>query len=283
MSTQNLTRMPFYLPGSPRFVQALQLFLQHTNEYEVLRPWYSDFLKTIPRKERYLDIGTGNGGSLTNQADAQFTKGYGIEKNKELLVEIRKHCPNILLINKQWEDVTDEQLLEFLAQNDPTVEPSSDGVFDLIQLVHFFYYLPTSEHSALLQRLMKFVRPGGVILACLQDETSEYHALYHQFAPNQYNLRELGEWFDEVFGELGMSRRRREWEVTSEVLPGEVATDSFEIAQQMAEFMLCYVKFDPLPLQAQIEKWVKEKLWKPDRALYIAQNPQRVLVCRRLH
>ena len=108
MQASNSDQMPFYLPGSPRFVKALQLFLQNTTEYEVLRPWYDQFLSTIPRKQRYLDIGTGDGSSLTNQADRQFNFGIGVEQNEELLPIIHQHCPNIEVIGGQWEDVSDD-------------------------------------------------------------------------------------------------------------------------------------------------------------------------------
>lgn len=277
MQTNTTVRMPFYLPGSPRFVQALQLFLEHTTEYEMLRPWYDQFLNTIPRKHCYLDIGTGNGASLTNQADRQFKFGIGVEQNEELLPIIREHCPNIQVIGTQWEELTDEQLFELVAQQDPTlnVGDSSHGTFDLVQLVHLLYYLPVWQHFGFLRRVANLVRPGGVIFAALQDDTSEYYKLYHDFTPYKYNLRHLAEWFECEFS-------RRGWEVTSEVLPGEVATDNFDVARQIAEFMLCYVSFDPLPEQSEIESWVKEHLWKPERGLYVAQNPQRVMVCRRL-
>ena len=276
MQATTTEQMPFYLPGSPRFVQALRLFLQHTNEYEVLRPWYDQFLTTIHRKQRYLDIGTGNGSSLTNQADRQFNFGIGVEQNEELLPIIREHCPNIQTIGGQWEDVSDEQLFELLGQQDPTFEGGDldGGVFDLVQIVHLLYYLPVWEHFTLLKRVASLVRPGGVILACLQDESSEYYQLYHNFTPYKYNLRYLAEWFECEFS-------RRGWGATSHVLPGEVITDNFDVARQIAEFMLCYVRFDPLPKQAEIDEWVQEHLWKPERGLYVAQNPQRVMVCWR--
>ena len=137
------------------------------------------------------------------------------------------------------------------------------------------YYIPESQHRAFFQQITKLVRPGGVILASLQDETSDYYALYHQFAPYRYNLRRLGEWFEAEFGQSG-------WHVTSELLPGEVATDSLEVAQQIAEFMLCYVRFEPLPKKSEIESWVKDTLWQAEKGLYLAKNPQRMLVCRRI-
>ncbi len=273
-------RMPFYLPGSPRFVQALQLFLQHTNEYDVLSPWYEKFLDTITHKAYYLDIGTGNGASLTNQADRQFKFGIGIEQNKELLPIIRQNCPNIATIGGLWGEVTDEQLFELVAEHDPTLRDfadniaQNDGIFDLVQLVHLLYYLPVWEHFRLLRHISTLVRPNGVILVSLQDETSEYYQLYHDFTPYKYNLRHLAEWFECEFS-------RRGWEVSSEVLPGEVTTDDFDVARQIAEFMLCYVRFDPLPKRAEINSWVQENLWKPERGLYVAQNPQRVMICRR--
>ena len=126
----------------------------------------------------------------------------------------------------------------------------------------------------MLRRVARLVRPGGCILACLQDETSDYYKLYHQVTPYRYNLRHLGEWFADEFDQLG-------WEVSSEILPGGVVTDSLETAQCIAEFMLCYVEFNPLPKQALIEEWVRTAIYQPVTGWYIAQNPQRVLVCRR--
>jgi hypothetical protein len=268
-------RMEFYLPGSTRFAHALLLFLDHTNEYEVFRPWYDKFIDSVAWKHRYLDIGTGNGASLTNQTDRKFNFGIAIEKDEALLPAIKQHCPNIQIVPQMWQEVTEAYLREFVASHDSTFDPSDDGIFDLVQAVHLLYYIPESQHQTFFRQITKLVRPSGVILASLQDETSDYYALYHEFVPYEYNLRRLGEWFEAEFGQSG-------WHVTSEVLQGEVATDNLEVAQQIAEFMLCYVEFEPLPKKSEIEAWIKERLWQPEKGLYLAKNPQRVLICRRL-
>lgn len=268
-------RMTFYLPGSQAFAQGLHLYLQHTTEHKVLRPWYATFLNSIERKQRYLDIGPGIGTSLTDQADRLFQLGIAIEKDATFAPLIKAHCPNIQIIPQMWQNVTAEALRTVVAKVDATVDHSDDGIFDLVQAIHLLYYIPEAEHQRFLQKLTKLVRPGGTILVVLQEETSDYYALYHKFVPFAYNLYQLGKWFEAEFGHAG-------WRVTSEVLPGEVATDNLAIAIEIAEFMLCYVEFEPLPEKSAIERWVKARLWQPETGLYLAQNPQRVLLCQRL-
>lgn len=271
---ESAERMTFYLPGSTQFAHELQLYLQHTTEFQILRQWYDKFLDSVECKQRYLDIGPGKGTSLTNQADRQFDFGVAIEKDEAFIPSIKQHCPNIEIISQMWQNVTEGYLREFVVSHDSTFDYSDDGIFDLVQAVHLLYYIPESQHQRFFRQIAKLVRPSGVIFAVLQEETSDYYALYHEFVPYGYNLRRLGEWFEDEFGQS--------WHVTSEVLTGEVATDNLEIAQQIAEFMLCYVEFEPLPLKSEIEAWIKERLWQPENGLYLAKNPQRVLMCRRL-
>jgi len=267
--------MPFYLPGTPRYVQALQFFLAHTDEYEVFHPWYLRFLESLQLKQYFLEIGIGDGNSLTKDTDQHFQSGIAIEKNVSLLPTICQNCPNTRVIGKPFEQVSDQEIRALLADNNPDFQANDDGeaIFDLIQLVHFLYYLQEADWKALFRRLAKQVRIGGAIFAALQDETSDYFSLYHQFTPHTYNLRKTGEWFQAEFDD---------WQVTSEVLPGKVTGHSLETAQQIAEFMLCYLPFNPLPQRDKITQWIKDTIWQADSGLYVANNPQRAIVCRRM-
>ncbi len=257
------------MPGKSNFAEALQLFLMHTNEYEVLLPWYLDFLQSLTLKRYFLDIGAGDGSSLTSEADKNFRLGIAIEKTDTLLSAICKNCPNTRVIGKQIEEVNDKEIRALLTNNE-----NSDTIFDLIQMIHFLYYLKEEERKNLFRRLAIQVRVGGVILAVLQDETSDYYSLYHKNTPHSYNLRKTGEWFQAEFAN---------WQVTSEVLPGKVTCHNLETAQRIVEFMLCYLKFNPLPKRNMITKWIKDTLWQADISLYVANNPQRIIVCRRMH
>lgn len=265
--------VPFYLPGSPEFVRGLQLFLRHTNEYESLLPWHERFIDSLPRRGAYLEIGAGDGSSLTARADRCFRFGIVVEKNEELVPSIRAHCPNALVIARDWGELHDGELAALVAHHDPSL--LGGGLFDLVQLAHVLYYFTPAQQRTILRRLARLVRPGGAMLLCLQDESSDYHALYHTFSPHYYNLRHLGEWFAAELGDEG-------WAVTGEVLAGAVITDQRAIAQQIAEFMICYLPFAPLPRRAVLARWVEARLWRAAERRYVANNPQRVVVCRRL-
>jgi SAM-dependent methyltransferase len=268
--------MPFYLPGTPRYVQALQLFLSHTNEYEVFRPWYLQFLQSLTSKRYFLEIGVGDGSSLTQDTDQHFQLGIAIEKNVSLLPTICENCPNTRVIGKPIEDVDDQEIRTLLAKSDYSFSNKEEGepIFDLIQLVHLLYYFEPEDRKNLFRRLAKQVRPGGVIFAALQDETSDYFSLYHQLTPHTYNLRKIGEWFQSEF---------KDWQVTTEDLPGKVTSDSLDTAQQMTEFALCLLPFSPLPPRLLITQWIKDTLWQADSGLYVANNPQRIIVCHRMY
>jgi hypothetical protein len=273
-TSDNSELMPFYLPGTTEFVQALQLFLSNTTEYQMLHPWYLELLKSLPEKRYFLEIGIGDGSSLTQDADKQFQLGIAIEKSVELLPLIAKNCPNTHVIGKAIENVSDEEIRQLIVQNDTDfINNKTDAVFDLIQVVHVLYYLQDSEWKALFSRLASQVRVGGVIFAVLQDESSDYFGLYHHLTPHRYNLREVGEWFQSQFSN---------YQVTTEILEGKVISDSLEVIQQISEFMLCYLPFEPLPPRQLITKWIQDTLRDHDE-LYIARNPQRVLICRRLY
>lgn len=267
--------MPFYLPGSSHYVQALQFFLAHTNEYEVFHPWYVKFLDSLTSKRYFLEIGVGDGSSLTQDTDKYFQLGIAIEKNISLLPAIYKKCQRTCVIGKPIEEVNDQEIIDLLVKHDLSFSynENHDGIFDLIQLVHFLYYLKEDEWKNLFHRLAEKVRIGGVIFAALQDETSDYFSLYHQFTPYSYNLRKTGEWFQAEFDN---------WQVTTEVLPGKVTCRDLVTAQRIAEFMLCYLEFSPLPQRDQITGWIKDALWQEDSDLYVANNPQRIIVCRRI-
>ncbi|HWU86217.1 MAG TPA: methyltransferase domain-containing protein [Kofleriaceae bacterium] len=273
MKPEIAEEMPFYLPGSPEFVQGLQLFLRHTNEYDALLPWYDRFIDSLPVRNAYLEIGAGDGSSLTAHADRRFRFGVVVEKNEELVPSIRAHCPSALVLSRDWNELTEGELAALVAQREPALLGGERGLFDLVQLAHVLYYFAPAQQRLLLRRLAPLVRPGGAMLLCLQDESSDFHALYHTFSPHYYNLRHLGEWFAAEFEDQG-------WRVTSEVLSGEVTTDQKAIAQQIAEFMICYLPFAPLPRRAALARWVETKLWRAAERLYVARNPQRVVVCR---
>jgi hypothetical protein len=250
-------------------------FFRIPNEYEVFRPWYLQFLQSLTSKRYFLEIGVGDGSSLTQDTDQQFQLGIAIEKNLNLLPTICENCPNTRVIGKPIEDVDEPEIRALLAKSDSSFSNNeeSEAIFDLIQLVHVLYYLKEDDWKKLFRRLVKQVRVGGVIFAALQDETSDYFCLYHQLTPHTYNLRKTGEWFQSEF---------KDWQVTTEILPGKVTTDSLDTAQQMTEFMLCYLPFSPLPQRHLLTQWIKETLWQADSSLYVANNPQRILVCRRM-
>lgn len=266
--------MPFYLPGSHQFVQALQLFLRHTTEYESLHPWYVEFLHSLPHRRTYLDVGAGDGSSLTAHADRNFDFGVLIEKDQELRPALQTHCPKAQVLSCDWDEVSEDALVALVGAHSAALAVDQEGLFDLVQLVHMLYYFSPAQQRALLRRCARLVRPGGALLLCLQDESSDLHVLYHTFARPSYNLRLLGEWFAAEFGDEG-------WQVTSEVLPASVATERREEAQEIAEFTLCYLPFESLPKRAAIAQWVEKHLWRADKQLYFANNPQRVVVCQR--
>lgn len=113
------TLMPFYLPGTPHFVQTLQLFLAHTDEYEALYPWYLQFLESLQSKRFFLEIGIGDGGSLSKDTDQHFQLGIAIEKSVSLLPIINQNCPNTQVIGKQIEQVSEQEIRTLLADNTP--------------------------------------------------------------------------------------------------------------------------------------------------------------------
>jgi ubiquinone/menaquinone biosynthesis C-methylase UbiE len=126
-------------------------------------PWerfVDELAERLPAGARVLDLGCGNGAKISRLADRFELVGVDISERQLELA--RAAVPEAALIQ------ADFATLEF-----------PDGIFDAVTALYSLVHVPREEQPGLLDRIRRWLKPGGHFLASMshiggEDRTDEW-------------------------------------------------------------------------------------------------------------
>lgn len=114
-------------------------------------PWerfLEELAARLPADARVLDLGCGNGKKTARLADRFDVTGVDVSERQLALARVE--APNATLIHADFMEL---------------VAPA--GTFDAITALYSIVHAPRQEHPALLDRIRRWLTPGGLFLASL--------------------------------------------------------------------------------------------------------------------
>jgi SAM-dependent methyltransferase len=132
-----------------------------------------------------LDIGCGGGVPVT-AALARRASVTGVDISTVQIEEARKRLPDVRVI------VGDIMSQEF--------EPAS---FDAVVSFYTLFHLPREEHRPLLERVARWLRPGGHLLATVASSDRPGYTEPDFFGVSMYWSHFEPAWYASVLNELG--------------------------------------------------------------------------------
>jgi len=114
-------------------------------------PWerfLEELAARLPADARVLDLGCGNGKKTARLADRFDVTGVDVSERQLALARIE--APNATLIHADFMEL---------------VAPA--GTFDAVTALYSMVHVPREEHPALLDRIRRWLTPGGFFLASL--------------------------------------------------------------------------------------------------------------------
>jgi len=114
-------------------------------------PWerfLEELAARLPADARMLDLGCGNGKKTARLADRFDVTGVDVSERQLALARIE--APNATLIHADFMEL---------------VAPA--GTFDAVTALYSIVHVPREEHPALLDRIRRWLTPGGLFLASL--------------------------------------------------------------------------------------------------------------------
>jgi len=114
-------------------------------------PWerfLEELAARLPADARVLDLGCGNGKKTARLADRFDVTGVDVSERQLALARIE--APNATLIHADFMEL---------------VAPA--GTFDAVTALYSIVHVPREEHPALLDRIRRWLTPGGLFLASL--------------------------------------------------------------------------------------------------------------------
>lgn len=230
-------RVPVYDSLSPEYHEAFQVFLQNTDQKVKARAWLDGFVRQLPKRELFLDIGAGNG-QVTAWYTEAFQKAIATEPNASLRADLLKACPGI--------EVLPSKILE--AQLPPKG--------DLVLCSHVFYYLPGEEWMPSLAQLASWISEEGAAVVALQNHETDCMKMLEHFSGRAFNLAALAEQFRQEKG--------AKYEAKLETVAAHITTQDLESAVTIAGFILNLLPMSEPPLLRDLEEYVRERFSQPD-------------------
>jgi cyclopropane fatty-acyl-phospholipid synthase-like methyltransferase len=114
--------------------------------------WLQEVAARLDDSSRVLDLGCGNGVPATEEL-ARRHDVLGVDISERQVEWARENVPEATF------RVADATELDF--------EPAT---FDAIVSLYMLGHVPRSEHTALLQRLHTWIRPGGYLLLSVEED-----------------------------------------------------------------------------------------------------------------
>jgi hypothetical protein len=212
------------------YKQAFQIFLDHTDQKRNAKRWLQAVVDRLPSRRVFIDAGAGNG-EVTKAFAGAFTRTIAIEPNVYLLNQLQQSLPTVEVIG-----------LPIL-----TAQPVAQG--DLVLCSHTFYYIPSEEWLAHLERLVSWMTPTGVTIVVLQHRESGCMNMVHHFFGHRFELRAAADAFQTKHGDR--------YDVVTTLDPAHVETPDLDKAYAVAEFMLNLLDIQSAPTREDVEGYVR--------------------------
>jgi SAM-dependent methyltransferase len=130
-------------------------------------------IETLPRRERFLDIGAG-GGHLTIPIAQQFDRTTIVEPNSRQAELFQRRCPGFRIYNDCWMDVD-----------------LGDERFDLILCSHVLYYIPEGSWMQTVEKMYRFLSPGGCLVIVMQSPLGQVADFFNTFTTYDVPILDL--------------------------------------------------------------------------------------------
>jgi hypothetical protein len=212
------------------YKQAFHTFLQHTDQKRNAKRWLRGVVEKLPAHRVFIDAGAGNG-EVTQSFAGSFTRTIAIEPNVHLRSQLQQTLPTIEAIG-----------LPILA-----ARPNAPG--DLVLCSHTFYYIPSEEWLAHLERLVSWMSPTGVTIVVLQHRESGCMNMLHHFFGHRFDLHRAADVFRAKHGDR--------YDVAITLEPAHVETPDLNKAYAVAEFMLNLLEITCAPTRQAVETYIQ--------------------------
>lgn len=223
------THIMVYDSQSEAYRIAFETFLRNTDQKRNARAWLDRYIAGLSQTATFIDAGAGTG-QITSWLATKFTKTIAVEPNPFLCTQFRLTCPDIQLLQQPISQVT----LPALA--------------DLVLCSHVFYYIPFEEWLDGLERMVSWLKPGGVVLIALQNPETDCMRMFQHFLGQRFDLWTLMEQF--------RNRHDKAYQVTVDTVPAHITTTDFRAAYTVAEFMLNLLPMTNPPTNKAVEAYI---------------------------
>ncbi|WP_432164057.1 class I SAM-dependent methyltransferase [Streptomyces tendae] len=137
-------------PVGEEYSRAFALFLSGTDQKTVTQTYLSQIIAEMPRRDVFLDIGAGEGGT-TEYIGRHFRKVVAIEPSAHMCKALHRALPDAVVLSEPVETV------------------QVDVKADLALCAHVLYHLPHASWTATIRRMLDWVVPGGELVVTLQN------------------------------------------------------------------------------------------------------------------
>jgi hypothetical protein len=217
--------------------QAFQIFLDHTDQKRNAKRWLQQVVDRLAAHRVFIDAGAGNG-EVTRTFASAFERTIAIEPNMHLLKQLQEAVP----------------LAETIGQPILTAQPAAQG--DLVLCSHTFYYIPSKEWLAHLERLVSWMAPTGVTIVVLQHRESGCMNMVHHFFGHRFELGRTADAFQAKHGDR--------YDVVTTLDPAHVETPDLDKAYAVAEFMLNLLDIKSAPTRQDVKGYIQANFAEQD-------------------
>lgn len=212
------------------YEQAFGVFLAHTDQKDKARNWLDAAVKGLPSRRLFVDAGAGTG-KVTAWFVPRFEQTIAVEPNPYLRRHLSQNCPEAKIVPA------------------PILECSFEPAADFVLASHVFYYIPSAEWPANLDRLASFLGPSGMLVVVLQNAATDCMSLVEHFHGKRFDL-------NGPFREF-QSRHLGAFDCRIDTVESHIETRDFASAYTVAEFMLNLLPFREPALRNDLEEYIR--------------------------
>lgn len=166
-------------------------------------------IETLPRRERFLDIGAG-GGHLTIPIAQQFEMTTIVEPNLCQAEMFQRRYPDFRIYNNCWMDID-----------------LGEERFDLILCSHVLYYIPEGSWMQTVEKMYHHLSPGGCLIIVMQSPLGEVADFFNRFTTYDVPILDLARDVIELYGDDSVLLQYFQNEIYSESLDNVVEIGLF--------------------------------------------------------